>query len=385
MLIDDYCNTLPSKGSVICYKSNIKGYFKFLCSDTEHDKKFNKYLGIPLSPKQEKFIKSYFKKKRDYQKDVLSYHTSIMNSPAKTVKCKIASVKGFLSFYDVELPPKFWRLISNHTRGSRGVTMDRVPTREELKKILHFGTLKDRAFFLTLCSSGMRVGECCKIKITDLDLESNPAKIKVRAEYTKSGNPRIVYISEEAKHNLEQWLKERDRYIQVAVKRLNFSPVERLKKNSEDNRVFPFVTNVARLMWTRMIRKAGFDEKDPSSGWHNMHIHCLRKFFSSHMNVAGMPHDVVECLLGHEDGLKRIYNIYSDKQIEELYLKAVNVVTIFETQGTEEKINEMDEQLKEKEDRIQNLEHMLTEMKAQITELRLEKLEKLNGMKPLPS
>jgi len=58
-----------------------------------------------------------------------------------------------------------------------------------------------------LASSGMRIGEALQLELDDLNLNSYPAKIYIRGEYTKSGNPRIAFIFSEAKEAVEEWLK----------------------------------------------------------------------------------------------------------------------------------------------------------------------------------
>ena len=385
-IIEKYTKTIPSKSGQNSYKSNIKSYIRFLKPDPTFEKKHNRYIGIPLSNKQKQFTENYFKKKREYKKDVLTFIISLNGTPAKTIKSKLASVKGWLQYNDVELLNKHWKEILNKIQGSRAVTIDKVPTKQELKRIMSHATVKDRALFLTLISSGIRIGEACKIKLNDIE---ELAKIYIRAEYTKSGNSRIVFVSPEAKEAINQWKEQRNDYLRVAVTRLNCAKpriegkrTERIKKSLDDDRVFPFATSTARAMWNRLIRKAGLNQRDPSSGYHSMHIHCLRKYFSGNMNIAGMPSDIVESLLGHEDKLKRIYNLYTVEQLEEIYNKHVNKICLSEAYGTDEKINSLDEQLKEKDRQISELQKKVEDvddMKMQLLELRLTIQELKNG------
>ena len=384
-IIEKYTKTIPSKSGQNSYKSNIKSYIRFLKPDTTFEKKHNRYIGIPLSSEQKQFTEDYFKKGRDYKDDVLNFVISLKGTPAKTIKTKLAAVKGWLQYNDVEILQKHWKNILNKIQGSRAVTIDKVPTKKELKKIMSNATVKDRALFLTLISSGMRIGEACKIKLNDI---KELPKIKIRAEYTKSGNSRIVFVSSEAAEAINEWKEQRKDYLRVAVTRLNCvkpridgKKPERIIKSLDDDRVFPYATSTARVMWNRLIRKAGLDERDPSSGYHCLHVHCLRKYFSGNMNVAGMPSDIVESLIGHEDKLKRIYNLYTVEQLEEIYNKYVNKICISEAYGTDERINNLDEQLNEKDKQISDLERTMQELKAQVIEMRLERIEKANGIK----
>jgi len=71
--------------------------------------------------------------------------------------------------------------------------------------------------------------------------------------------------------------------------------------------------------WNRALERAGFDGKDKSTNRHTCHLHTLRKFFSTRMKDAGVPEDVVEAFVGHEEGLDGAYRRYSDEQLVEQY------------------------------------------------------------------
>jgi integrase len=371
-LIEKYINSIPSdaKGRRQSYKSNLKNYFRYLCPDQTYEKQFTKkqfrYIGVPLSKKQNDFIEKYFKTKRDYKKDVKKYVESLRGTPPKTIKSKVASIKSFLEYYDIELTSKEWKDIKQEIKGSRAVTIDKVPSKEELKKILTHATVKDKALFLTLISSGMRIGEATQITLDDI---KELPLIHIRARYTKTSNPRVTFVSPEAKEALEKWLPIRQDYLRVAVKRLNCQKPsitgkrpERIIKKIDDNRVFPFNTSTARNMMQRLLRKSGLDERDPSSSYHTIHIHCLRKYFSSHLNISGCPSDVVEALLGHEEKLMRIYNLYTTQQIKDIYDKYSHAVCVFKDSIIEEQVNTLYSKLDQKDQEIQHLQKRLDEM-----------------------
>ena len=52
----------------------------------------------------------------------------------------------------------------------------------------------------------MRAGEALSIRIKDLDLDSNPSKLFVRGEYTKTRTDRIIFLTDEAAGQLKSWL-----------------------------------------------------------------------------------------------------------------------------------------------------------------------------------
>jgi len=293
-----------SKSTQISYRSHLKNFFKAINANPE----------------------TYFDEERDYEADVIQFWMSLKGRPPKTVHSAIHAVKSFLREYEVELPYRFWNKITRRTKGNRAVTRDEIPTNKELRDILQHGGIKARALFLMLSSSGMRIGEALQLLPDDIDMSRTPTKINIRAETTKTGNSRITFISEEATEALEAWLRGREQYIGYAVKKTNFKN----KKSPDDPRVFPFKYNTARIMWNNLLEKAGYNEREPRTNRHKMHIHTLRKYFRTRMSLT-IPADVVEALMGHEENLTYVYRRYSDRQLAEMYSKAEQQIVVFKT------------------------------------------------------
>jgi integrase len=275
-----------------------------------------------LRPELESEAVAYFSAGRDYKKDVELFLAGIKGHSPMTVRQRIAIARVYLEENGIELPRPFWRSISRRMRGTRALTIDRVPSNAELKLILQYVPLQGKALFLTLASSGMRIGETLKLKVSDLDLQQSPALAMVRGDYTKSGNSRRAYISGEAREAVEAWLKVRERYMNAAVRRHYGKP------RGNDARVFPFSMNVAYEMWYNSMKKAGLYKEDPSTGHSTLHPHVLRKFFRTRMAVI-IPVDVVEALMGHEGYLTEAYRRYSQEDLAEFYKKGEHILAVF--------------------------------------------------------
>jgi hypothetical protein len=78
----------------------------------------------------------YCTEDRDYEDDVKGFLKSLNGRPPKSVTMVLAAVKSFLVEQDVELPQKFWRWLRKRIKGSRARTVDRVPSPEELRRLL---------------------------------------------------------------------------------------------------------------------------------------------------------------------------------------------------------------------------------------------------------
>jgi integrase len=61
----------------------------------------------------------------------------------------------------------------------------------------------------------MRAVEALSIRIKDIDFESNPAKIFLRGEFTKTKVDRMIFLTEEVSRQLQSWLDYKHRTRRV--------------------------------------------------------------------------------------------------------------------------------------------------------------------------
>ncbi|MCJ7570962.1 MAG: site-specific integrase [Candidatus Thermoplasmatota archaeon] len=353
--IDEFLKNFGSYNTKLTYKSILKKYFKTIEKNPDNyfvkDKK--RYTDEELM---------------SYEKDVKLFWQSIMTAPPNTIKGSMGIIKVFLSENYADLPVKVWKDLRNRTKGSRSVVEDYIPTREDLKKVLSHGNAMERAMFMTLLSSGMRIGEMTQIKLTDIDFDSRPVKINIRREITKTGNKRLTFISDECVDVLKEWLKERNAWLKQACKKINF---KHFTKDENDDRVFPLTSDIARMKWNRLIVKTGgkLSELDMNVATprFKLHPHCLRAWFRSNLPGNDMETDVVEALMGHEDGLQRAYRKYSEKQLGDMYLVAMPKVSIF---GIPVDLTDVNKSLSEKDKEITELKENL-----KLMELRMQGIE----------
>lgn len=317
----------------------------------------------------------YLEMGRDYDQDILDYQVKLKGRPPKSIKLCITCVKSFLLSNNIELQPKTKFALRNRRKGSRAWTQDGVITPDILREILQYANVKSRALFLLLSSSGARVGETLQLTIDDIDMEHKPMKIYMRGEYTKTGDPRTIFASNESRNALNAWLKVRDRFLESACKKINEGKYKH-NKNTDDPRIFPIDYPTVKLIWNTMIEKAGYDERDPKTKRRRFHIHGLRKYYGSRI---GIDSDVTDALMGHEEGVKTIYKRYTDDDLGEMYLEGMPKLQVFETENVE--VSGIKDQLKTKDTEISNLREEMKERKMEILELRLTLQEIKNKKK----
>lgn len=350
-----YLDQYESKSTVVNYKSSLREFFKAVYGKRD-----------PL----EDLAQQYFSEKRNYEEDVENLLTSMHGRPPKSVRHRIAAVKVFMVENDVELNAKFWKRISGRIKGSRAWTEDRVPSAEEFRKILNHLPLSSKAMSLVLLSSGMRIGESLQLVPEDLELEADPARIKIKGSYTKTGNPRTTFISGEAKEVLLEWLKVRDQYLISSV-----SKTKLYEKDLNDPRVFPYCHANAYVMWNLGLKKSKFDKMDSSTNRHVIHPHVLRKFFRTKL-ASVIQVDVVEALMGHEGYLTEVYRKYSVEDLAKFYKQGEHSLQVFTDAG---EVNSLRQEIEDRNKQLQTLAQGFSaenlELKSRISRLELEHIE----------
>jgi integrase len=197
-------------------------------------------------------------------------------------------------------------------------------------------------------------------------MNQNPVQININAHHTKTGNPRITFISSEAKESLNEWFKVRTDYLKAAVGKSHL-----FNKKITDSRVFPFEDTTARQMWYSALKKTRNGQRDKSTKRYRLHPHVLRKFFRTKLGSV-ISVDVVEALMGHEGYLTEVYKRYSIEDLAKFYKKGEHSLLVF-TEAAE--LGKLRIEVEEKNKQLQTLVNGLT-AENMAMKLRLEKQEK---------
>ncbi len=320
------------------YQLGLRSFFKVVYDIVEKD---DEKVDIDLN----KFSDKYFEDKRNVEEDIGKFLIALKERPPKSQRLFMSIIRTFFVENDVELPDKYWRRASKRIHGNGARTDDKVPTNEELKRLIMNMPLNGKALFLTLASSGIRIGEALSLEMDDIYLNEVPARIHIRGENSKNGNGRTTFVSSEAKELLEEYLQNRDRYLDIASKRSRFG------KNKEDKRLFPFEQTTAQVLWTGAIDKSNLNGRDKGTNRHVFHPHVLRKFFRSKMSQM-VQVDIVEALMGHAGYLTSEYRKYSDEDLAKAYTFGESTVMVF---GNVEKVTELQQTVETTKNQLQNL------------------------------
>lgn len=182
-------------------------------------------------------------------------------------------------------------------------TLPRAMDSGEVKRLLSvIENPRDKAMILILLRTGLRIRELLRLKVDDLNLETQMIFI---SEGAKNGIDRVVHISDDARDALAMWLEERD-----ASKESLFYAVSREG----------FTYAGIRAMFIKYLDKANLSHKEYS-------LHSLRHTYASDLLNAGMEPESLQLLLGHKciESTYR-YARLTDKTREEEYFRAMSII-----------------------------------------------------------
>ena len=176
--------------------------------------------------------------------------------------------------------------------------LNRLMMASDLKTLVG---LRDRAILELLFSTGLRISELCGLVTDDLDLTRDEFSVR-----GKGDKVRVVFISEEAKTALKQYLKNRQDMDEAL-----FIQYGRKSKAMKDLRLSPRA--VQRMLKVYAI-KAGITRK--------VTPHVIRHSFATDLLSNGADLRSVQALLGHANiATTQIYTHVTDKHLAQIHKK----------------------------------------------------------------
>ena len=343
IIVQGFINSFPNKRTRQTYESNLKDFFNYVKKEPDI------YIrDIRILSKMKTYQQTDI-----YERDIKKYwlHQIKQNRAPKTITSRVNTIKLLLIQNRIKLDDSFWMNIRHRGKGNQPITEDLAPSTSQLKEILQYATINDKAIFLTLFSSGIRISEATAIKLTDIDFKSTPTKITISSQYAKNKKKRITFITDEATEATKAWLKVRKQWLENTSKithitrELEDKTILKISKSSIDDRLFPTHANTARARWNNLLNKAKLNQTDTNTNYHKLRLHTLRKAFRTQFSKHN--HDIAEILLGHEGYLNTSYARFTEDELKEEYLKASKHLKVYETQIDLTKIYQQIKELKE--------------------------------------
>jgi len=182
-------------------------------------------------------------------------------------------------------------------------TLPRAINPADVRKLLCvIDDIRDRALFLLLLRTGLRIGEALGLRLNDLDIRDRKIHI---FEGEKNSMGRVIYLSDDALFAIKLMLRRR-----VKNKEFLFY--------GQGNKGICYSTGRSRFV--NYIKKAGLEQKGYT-------VHCLRHTFASELLNAGMRLEYLQQLLGHQEiEVTRRYARLTDRTREQEYFRAMALI-----------------------------------------------------------
>lgn len=274
------------------------------------------------------------------------------NIKAQGLRTYLSGIKGYLRHWGIRINSDDYKQMIKVPKVVR--TREIALTKEMILRIMRNSSSKLQTVILISCSSGLRIGEIVQLKLSDIDFDSIPVKINVRAEIAKGGSSRETFITTETVKALKDYLKKNFSWQEdhptwnlqeiVVFGRLSQNNINSMAKNPAQS---------AKQMLQAAIRRE--IEKIPELSLRNengrraIHFHAFRKYFRTILgNVCGR--DYAEALMGHGFYMDTYYQLPEDKK-RQMYLDAEPHLTLSDFEAVEKNIKSLtakNSQLEEK-------------------------------------
>ncbi|MFA6027484.1 MAG: site-specific tyrosine recombinase/integron integrase [Patescibacteria group bacterium] len=163
---------------------------------------------------------------------------------------------------------------------------------------------RDKAILELLFSTGLRVSEGAKLKIEDVNLKKDEFSVR-----GKGSKIRVVFLSEQAKYWLAEYLKKRSDLSPYLFIAHDFA-----SKQTSDKEERPLTPRTIERIVAKYAKIAGITKK--------ITPHTLRHSFATDLLKNGADIRSVQSMLGHSSiTTTQVYTHITDKHLKEVYKK----------------------------------------------------------------
>ena len=196
-------------------------------------------------------------------------------------------------------------------------------------------------------STGCRAVEALSIRYVDLNLDTNPAKVLIRGEYTKTRVDRSVFLTAETAKQLKLWLEYKHRTRRVCYKDTGTGKTTteyRTPTQDPNNLIFAvyqkktnpipdYLYGDFRAAFAKTLDRIGKDSFEDNKRRRKITLHSFRRFVKSTISDLGYA-DFSEYFIGHSGST---YYRKTDKEKVEIFRKIEPYLTFLDFATLERK------------------------------------------------
>lgn len=274
-----------------------------------------------------------------------------------TISNVLKAVRLLLDMNDANLN---WKKIKRTMPKIRRYALDRVPTLQEIRKILDNSDLRGRALTYVMLTGGVREGAVSYFKVGDYKKLDGCGRLVVY-----SGDPEqyITFITKEACKAIDEYLAYRQNYGEELTKksplfRDKFDPVKGKWVNGKrdvNDKVISMTPPAVRLYYNRLLFAIGIREERKRR--HEFSVHSFRKWFKTNAERGGMKPIDVETLMGHSTGISDSYYRPTENDLMGSYLSVCEALAISEVEEVKRELAVVE---KSNAERLANIEAQLS-------------------------
>jgi len=258
---------------------------------------------------------------------------------ASSIQVWTMGVKGFFRHHEIKIYNEDFK---QRVRMPRKIQHSELPmTKEILIRLLRNCNHRLQAVILVAVASGMRIGEIVQLRTSDIDFDSKPVMIRIRAETAKGRKSRETFLTSEASSTLQDYLKRTfgwDKSSKQAI------PVFRKLENDTKHDPKAIESSLLNSLKGAISEIPDLAVKN-ENGRYAVHFHAFRKYFRTVVgDVVGR--DFAENLAGHKLPLDTYY-LLPEARKKENYLKAEPHLTISDYRDIEKRLAKTAEKQKE--------------------------------------
>jgi len=251
----------------------------------------------------------------------------------------IKAIKLFYSMNDIVIN---WKKIGKGLPAERHNADDRIPTMEEIKKLLEHPDRRIKPIVYIMLSAGIRVGSWDFLKwkhIIPIFRNDVLAAAKIILKNTKINNREYYsFITPEAYHSLKDWMDFRALHGEVItgeswLMRDTWEKIDRDHSHRIGLAKFPKkfgCTAIGNMIGEAWRVQGVRDLLDPAKKIKRHEFkstHSFRKYFETRCQLK-MNHNNIKLLMDHSLGESQNYHRPVEKELLEDYLNAVDLLTV---------------------------------------------------------
>jgi len=266
-----------------------------------------------LEPWVAKYVNDLRNGRRDLASDLRSLREACRTP--KTFAGYESAIRTFLARENLSLPRAGGGEYRPRPQLRPPVSEEPLTPGKILRLMEHLDT-RGRAILYLLASSGARLGEALSIRLEDLDLDSRPARFRIRDG--DGGLPRVGFISREATGAIRVYLIVRDRFVSSARSRGG---------KGDPALLFPLSPRSFEQVWSLALSKAGLERFDRVTGRRTFTPRDTRLFFAERMRTV-LPEPLVSGMLGRHGRLPEPRGRYTEEELAGAYLEGERAITL---------------------------------------------------------